>query len=272
MSSTATTTTTPRAARNGLGHSLGTVGKITAVAALIGLTTVAVGAAGLAGVRAVSNQGEAMYTRDLEGIGAAEGLKYNFLNMRYQSASATLQTDPAKKKSMQDARDVVLTSLGTEAAAFEKRADLIDAEKATAKDVVAQVGAYASALRDVDALFAQGKAAEANDLRAKTLAPISTKLAGGIDSIVKSRRATAVQAREDAATTARNVTILIIAVGLLGLAVGLLLSRRVGTTMARALQRVRSVAEAASRGDLSQRTGSTPRTKRARLRPLWMPR
>ncbi len=254
-----TTTTSPaktsRPARSGVGHSLGTVGKITAVAALVGLTTLGVGAAGLAGVRAVSNAGEAMYTRDLEGIGAAEALKYSFLNMRYQSASATLQTDPAKKKSMQAGRDVILTNLGQEAAAFEKRADLTDADKATAKDVVGHIAAYATALRDVDALFAAGKAAEANALRAKTLAPTSEKLATGLESIVKSRRATAVQAREDAAATARNVTILIVAVGLIGVALGLLLGRRVGATMARALQRVRSVAEAASRGDLSQRTG-----------------
>ena len=236
-------------------HSMGTVAKILSVVLLVALTTVAVGAVGIYSIRTVADLNTATSQRDVDGITKASALKSGFITVRFLASSTQLQTDPAARKTTADQRDAVMAQAAKDAQAFAQRSDLTDQELATAKEVATGLADYKKAMEDVNALFAAGKASEANALRGQTLAPLSTKLAGNLDKIMAMKSETAARAQAEGQETVRRVLLAIIVVGLLGTAAAVLAGLRVGRSIVGALRRIQTVAEAAARGDLSQRTG-----------------
>ena len=247
-----TGTATPQARR-----SLGTVGKILSVIALVALTTFAVGAVGVYSIRTVADLNTATSERDVDGITKASALKSGFVMVRFLASSTQLQTDPTAKKTTGDQRDTVLAQTAKDAQAFAERTDLTAAERATAGEVATELSNYKKAMDDVNALFAAGKANDANALRAQTLAPLSTKLAGHLDKIIAMKVETAAAAQAEGQDTARRVMLAIVVVGLLGIAAALAVGLRVGRSIVAGLHRIQGVAEAAAGGDLSKRTGVT---------------
>jgi methyl-accepting chemotaxis protein len=242
---------------SGRGHALGTVAKILSVIALVALTTLAVGAVGVYSIRTVADLNTATSERDVDGITKASALKSGFVTVRFLASSTQLQTDPAAKKTTGDQRDAVLTQTAQDAKAFAERPDLSAAERTTAGEVATELSDYKKAMDDVNALFAAGKANEANVLRAQTLGPLSTKLAGNLDKIIAMKVETAARAQAEGQDTARRVMLAIVVVGLLGIVAALAVGLRVGRSIVSGLNRIQTVARAAAGGDLSQRTGVT---------------
>ena len=235
-------------------RALGTVAKILSVIALVAITTLAVGAVGVFSIRTVADLNSSMAQRDVDGITKAGALKYGFINVRFLASSAQLQTDPAAKKAQGDQRDAVLAQVIKDAQAFAARGDLTDDERSTAKSVAQNVADYKTSMDEANALFAQGRAADANAYRAQKLVPLSTTLAANIDKIMTMKADTAAKGERDAQDTANRVQLAIILVGLVGIAVALLVGLRVGRSIVGGLRRIQTVAEAAARGDLSKRT------------------
>ena len=232
----------------------GTVAKITGAVGLVALTTLIVGGAGVAGSRAVADLNSQMYSRDTQGLVAADSLKYDYVLIRQLSASANLQTDPAAKKSTIDKRTPVVERLKRDAATFKGRDDLSDAERSTAQAIDGHVNEYVDLMTQTEALFTAGKPAEANALRNGRLAEVSVQVTEGLDEITALKQETAAAAHEEAQSTARTIVLLICLVGLVGVLLGAWVARRIGRAMVADLEQIRRVATAAASGDLGQRT------------------
>ncbi len=236
-------------------RSMGTVAKILGVVMLVALTTFAVGAVGIFSIRTVADLNTSMAHRDVDGVKKASDLKFGYINVRFLASSTQLQTDPEAKKAQGEQRDAALEQTIKDAQTFAQRPDLTDDERATANAVAQNLADYNTAMDEANALFAQGKTAEANALRAEKLTPVSAALAANLDKIVSMKTSTAAAAQQDAQDTARNVQIVIALVGLVGIALALMVGLRVGRSIVAGLSRIQSVADAAAHGDLSQRTG-----------------
>ena len=235
----------------------GTVAKITGAVGLVALTTLIVGGAGVAGSRAIADLNTQMYSRDTQGLVAADSLKYDYVLIRQLSASATLQTDPAAKQATIDRRTPVVDRLKRDAASFKGRDDLSDAERSTAEAVDGHVNEYVDLMTQTEALFSAGKPAEANALRNGRLAEVSGLVTTGLDEITQLKQETAASAHDEAQSTATTIVLLICLVGVLGVLLGAVVARRIGRAMVKDLGQIRRVASAATVGDLSQRTGVT---------------
>ncbi|MDO5697660.1 MAG: methyl-accepting chemotaxis protein [Dermatophilus congolensis] len=235
----------------------GIVGKIMAAVGLVALTTALVGGAGLLAVNNVAGLNKEMHSRDVEGIDAAHRVSYDYLLVRQLSASANLMNDPAAKKALQDQRAGVIDRLKAESVAFAERADLTDAERTTAGEVVVHVNEYLELMAEVEGLFTANKPAEANALRGGRMAEVSAELAKGLTKIVEDKKAVAAAASESAQASARTSAIIVILIGLLGVIAAALAARFVGRNVVKGLGDITRVADAAANGDLSQRIRST---------------
>ena len=238
--------------------------KILTALGIVALTTALVGAAGLFAVNNMAGLNKEMYSRDVEGIAAADSVAYDYLLVRQLSASANLMSDPAQKKALQDQRAGVIERLKANSAAFAQRPDLNEVERQGAGVVVENVDEYLALMAQVEGLFDANKPAEANALRGGRMAEVSGELAKGMTGIVEDKKAVAAAAAESAQASARNSAITVIVIGLIGVVFALLAARSVGRNVVTGLDEIEKAADAAAHGDLSRRISSSAKDETGR--------
>ncbi len=235
-------------------RSMSLAAKIAAAVGAAALTTLLVGGTAFVGASRLADATDQMYAQDVRGISVVDRMNYDYLQMRYLSASAQLlSANPQKAKETRDARNGVIDKLRADLKTFLATPGNSPKEQELAQQASDTLASYVTALHDVEALFAARKDAEANAMRMNTLAPLSDAEFKALDALSKEKAQHAKQAADDAAR-ARNLVLLIIAaVAVLRVAVALVATRILTRNLVGGLDRIRAVSRALAKGDLSAR-------------------
>ncbi|MBK8435650.1 MAG: methyl-accepting chemotaxis protein [Austwickia sp.] len=240
---------TPRGARR-----VGIAAKITATVGAAALTTLIVGGSAVLGASKLADATQQMYQRNVQNIAAADSMNYDYLNIRYLTASSILlATSPDKAKATIKQRDGVIDKVRSDLKTFLATPGLTDKEIVLAKEAGEALEAYVPPLHQVEALFAQNKPQEATAMRVSTLAPLGEKIYANLSGLAQLQSEQAKIAAEEA-NAARSLVLMVIGgVSLLGVLITLLASRMLARNLISAMHRIGEVSRALAKGDLSKR-------------------
>ncbi|MHB1290078.1 methyl-accepting chemotaxis protein [Georgenia sp.] len=227
--------------------------KIILTLTLSTVVAITVAAVGIVGASRIEATAQELYEYDVRATAMASEIKFQFIQARYNAASASLSTDPTVKKDLRASSDAASRKIGELGATFV--AEFANAEqRAILESLLPDVELYRTTMVDVDALFDAGRADDANEIRKEVMGPISTSVTEGVDQLIALQAEDSVGGLEHAETTADQVrtwTLVVVAVGsLLALVLGLLVARRISA----GVRRVKHVADALAEGDLTATT------------------
>ncbi|MCF6511150.1 methyl-accepting chemotaxis protein [Blastococcus sp. MG754427] len=234
---------------------IGLRGRLLGSILVVALTTVGVGAFGIQRMSVISDQAQQVYDRGAVPLSALEKLETDWWKLSTNVARAAIPTLPPETIAKAQRGTVEATEVLAADTAAVAEMPLDAPTRAAFETFAGATQAYLAALGELQTVSATNPAAMPPLL--KTMndneVVIAESLVEATDAAAVTARATAAEAT-DAYETARTLTLLIIAVGLV---VSVVLALVVARGVTRPVQRIREVLGQVAAGDLTVRAGRT---------------
>jgi methyl-accepting chemotaxis protein len=223
------------------------------VAALMGS---AAGALSLTALAETNTATTGMYEQNFLGLEQAAIMRRAMVEMRMDLLNHALATDDAGKDA---AEKKVAESEDTVRAAIEDYEAFADADEvAVIEDFRAALDSYATIRNEeLYPLSRAGETAEFTQARDTLLTPFIVAMAESVGTLVESEKTGAASAASDADASYRANRLQVIAILVVGMVLAVVLGLWVARTIVTSLGRVRDVAEALEKGDLTVTAGLT---------------
>jgi methyl-accepting chemotaxis protein len=261
-------TTSSTAARPSLVSWLGDRGVSTRILAAVLLAAVVgavVGVVGIAALASTNAATTAMYERNFAGLQNAATLRRAMVQMRLDVTNHALSTDDAIMAGFEDRIGASESELREALAAYTALPQDSTTERALA-DFEAAFGQYVG-IRD-DQLLVASRAHDTDAfarVRDEVAQPVIDAMSAAVTTLVDTEEANAAAAAGQAAADYRSSRTTMLVVLVLGTAVAVALGALVARSIVRGLHRVRALADALERGDLTVTAGLTSRDEVGRM-------
>ena len=254
-----TTTSTARPSLAAWVRDRGVSTRVVAAVLVAAAVGVAVGLIGISALSTTNAATTAMYEQSFTGLQHAATMRRAMIQMRLDLTNHALSTDDTVMGQMEDRIAASESELHDAVTAYGAL-DLDDAERAALADFETALAQYLE-IRD-DQMLPASRAGELEtfaEVRDTVAQPVIDAMTSSVTTLVEGEEAAASAAAEHATAAYQDSRTTVVAVLVVGIALAVGLGLLVARSIVRGLQRVRRVADALERGDLTVTAGLTSR-------------